>query len=143
MSGSLKTDAIVLRSIRYGEADRVLHLYTPGRGRIGAIAKGVRRASSRFGGRLEPFFHLWLMLHEGRGDLLTVTGADTIAGHRRLRERAPCLDAAARACDAVARLFESGDPNPAVLPLPATYPALLGASADAAHAAHPLAVTLQ
>ena len=56
MPGSVKTEGIVLRSIRYGEADRVLHLYTPDRGRLGAIAKGVRRARSRFGGRLEPFF---------------------------------------------------------------------------------------
>ena len=55
MSGPVKTDAIVLRSLRYGEADRILHLYTPARGRIGAIAKGVRRTRSRFGGRLEPF----------------------------------------------------------------------------------------
>ena len=46
----------MLRSMRYGEADRILHLYTPDRGRVGAIAKGVRRARSRFGGRLEPFF---------------------------------------------------------------------------------------
>ena len=58
MAGSLKTEAIVLRSIRFGEADRVLHLYTPQRGRVSAIAKGVRRSKSRFGGRLEPFFRL-------------------------------------------------------------------------------------
>ena len=139
MPASLKTEAIVLRSIRYGEADRVLHLYTPARGRIGAIAKGVRRARSRFGGRLEPFFHLRLMLHEGRGDLLTVTGADTIAGHRHLRERAPCLDAAARACDAVARLFESGEPNPPVFNLLGNELALLDASAAYASHANQLA----
>ena len=51
---TLKTEAIVLRSIRYGEADRILHLYTAKRGRVGAIAKGARRPKSRFGGRLEP-----------------------------------------------------------------------------------------
>ena len=48
------------------------------RGRMGAIAKGVRRTRSRFGGRLEPFFRLRLVLHEGRSDLLTVTGAETV-----------------------------------------------------------------
>ena len=69
MPGKFKTEAVVLRSIRYGEADRVLHLYSATRGRIGAIAKGVRRPRSRFGGRLEPFFRLDLVLHEGRGDL--------------------------------------------------------------------------
>ena len=58
MPGSIRTEAVVLRSIRYGEADRVLHLYTVDRGRVGAIAKGVRRARSRFGGRLEPFFRI-------------------------------------------------------------------------------------
>ena len=43
-----------MRSIRYGEADRILHLYSKSRGRIGAIAKGARKPRSRFGGRLEP-----------------------------------------------------------------------------------------
>ena len=65
MPGSLKTEAVVLRSMRYGEADRILHLYTPHRGRMGAIAKGVRRARSRFGGRLEPYFRLQMVLYEG------------------------------------------------------------------------------
>ena len=69
MPGPVKTQAVVLRSIRFGEADRILHLYTPHRGRVGAIAKGARRPRSRFGGRLEPFFRLDLMLHEGRGEL--------------------------------------------------------------------------
>src|ERR687895_29919 len=105
MAGALKTEAIVLRGIRYGEADRVLHLYTPERGRVSAIAKGVRRAKSRFGGRLEPFFRLDLVLYEGRSDLMTVTSAETIAGHPRLREHGAALDSAARACDAVARIF--------------------------------------
>jgi DNA repair protein RecO (recombination protein O) len=117
MAGPLETEAVVLRSIRYGEADRILHLYTPGRGRVGAIAKGVRRARSRFGGRLEPFFRLQLQLHEGRGELLTVTGAHTIDGYPRLRTNADALDAAARACDAVGRLFETSEPHPGVFNL--------------------------
>jgi DNA repair protein RecO (recombination protein O) len=117
MAGAVKTEAVVLRSMRYGEADRILHLYTPDRGRVGAIAKGVRRARSRFGGRLEPFFRLRIELHEGRGELLTVTGADTVAGHARLRCDARSLDAAARACDAVGRLFETSEPHPAVFNL--------------------------
>src|SRR3954451_25026858 len=98
MPGPVKTQAVVLRSIRYGEADRILHLYTPYRGRISAIAKGVRKARSRFGGRLEPFFRLDAMLHEGRSELLTVTGAETVAGYPRLREHGPALDVAARSC---------------------------------------------
>jgi DNA repair protein RecO (recombination protein O) len=117
MPGPVKTEAVVLRSMRYGEADRILHLYTPARGRIGAIAKGVRRARSRFGGRLEPFFRLNIELHEGRGELLTVTGAQTVDGYARLRGDASALDAAARACDAVGRLFETGEPHPGVFNL--------------------------
>src|SRR3954471_398287 len=85
MPGAVKTEGIVLRSIRYGEADRILHFYTPAHGRISAIAKGVRRAPSRFGGRLEPFFRLALVLYEGRSELLTVTSAETLAGHPRPR----------------------------------------------------------
>ena len=80
MPGNFETEAVVLRSIRYGEADRILHLYTEERGRVGAMAKGVRRVKSRFGGRLEPLFRVQLILHEGRGDLCTVTSAETVAG---------------------------------------------------------------
>jgi DNA repair protein RecO (recombination protein O) len=125
MAGSLKTEAIVLRSIRYGEADRILHLYTPHRGRIGAIAKGARRAKSRFGGRLEPFFRLNLVLHEGRSDLLTVSAAETVQGHARLRDDAGALNAAARACEAVARIFDDGDPHAGVYHLLANELSLL------------------
>jgi DNA repair protein RecO (recombination protein O) len=131
--GSLRTDAIVLRSIRYGEADRVLHLYTPGYGRLSAIAKGARRARSRFGARLEPFFHIRAILHEGRGELHTVTSVDTVAAHAGLREHAATIYAAARACDAVARLFETPDPHPEVFRLLANELALL--DLDVAHAA--------
>jgi DNA repair protein RecO (recombination protein O) len=127
VAGSLKTEGIVLRTLRFGEADRVLHLYTPNRGRISAIAKGVRRSRSRFGGRLEPFFRLQLVLYEGRSDLLTVTSAETVAPHARLRSDARALDGAARAADAVGRLFESSDPNPAVFHLLANELGLLDA----------------
>src|SRR4051812_35617564 len=117
MAGPVKTEGIVLRSLRYGEADRILHVYTRDRGRMGAIAKGVRRARSRFGGRLEPFSHVALVLHEGRSDLLTVTGADTVRSHAHLRDDAAVLDCAARACDAVGRLFETDEPHPEVFNL--------------------------
>src|SRR6187455_1688567 len=127
MPGNFKTEAVVLRSIRYGEADRIVHLYSATRGRIGAIAKGSRRPKSRFGGRLEPFFRLDLVLYEGRGEMLTVTSAQTAAAHPRLRADGLALDTAARACDAVARLFEQGDPNPATYHLLANELALLDA----------------
>jgi DNA repair protein RecO (recombination protein O) len=143
MPGSLKTEAIVLRSMRYGEADRILHVYTPHHGRVGAIAKGVRKVRSRFGGRLEPFFRLDLMLYEGRSDLKTVTGAQTLAGHARLREHGAALDAAARACDAVSRLFETGDSNPAAYHLLTHELALLDADPERAGRANQLAFRLK
>src|SRR5438270_32246 len=80
------TEAVVLRSIRLGEADRVLHLYTSDRGRVGAVAKGVRKTKSRFGARLEPLSHAELMLHEGSGELQTVTGVQLIASHQAARD---------------------------------------------------------
>jgi DNA repair protein RecO (recombination protein O) len=143
MSRSLRTDAIVLRSIRYGEADRILHLYTPDHGRLSAIAKGARRTRSRFGARLEPFFHLRMLLHEGRSDLRTVTSAETLDAHGPLRDHAATLDAAARACDAVTRLFESGEPSPAVFHLLGNELSLLDADPRHAGAAHQLAFRLK
>jgi DNA repair protein RecO (recombination protein O) len=143
MSGPFRTDAIVVRSLRYGEADRILHLYTPAHGRVSAIAKGARRTRSRFGARLEPFFHLRALLYQGRSDLLTVTSAETLDAHGPLRERAASLDAAARACDAVARLFETDDPSPAVFHLLANELRLLDDDPAAAGAAHQLAFRLK
>ena len=139
----MKTEAVVLRSLRFGEADRILHVYTPRRGKIGAIAKGVRRARSRFGGRLEPFFRLELMLHEGRSELLTVTGAQTIDGFPRLREDATALDTAARACDAVSRLFDTSEPHPNVYNLLCNELALIDADARRAGHANQLAFRLK
>jgi DNA repair protein RecO (recombination protein O) len=130
VAGKFKTEAIVLRSIRFGEADRVLHLYSASRGRIGAIAKGSRRPRSRFGGRLEPYFRLDLVLHEGRGDLATVTGANTVAGHPRLRESGAALTAASRACDAVLRLCDAAEPNPGVYNLLCRYLGMLDGGDD-------------
>jgi DNA repair protein RecO (recombination protein O) len=143
VSGSLKTEGIVLRSLRYGEADRILHLYTPDRGRVSAIAKGVRRAKSRFGGRLEPFFRLNLVLYEGRSEMLTVTSAETLAGHPRLREDAAALDGAARACEAVARVFDDGDPHSGVYHLLANELALLNGDVARAGRSNALAFRLK
>jgi len=143
MTGSVKTEGIVLRSMRYGEADRILHLYTPHRGRVSAIAKGVRKTTSRFGGRLEPFFRLSLVLHEGRGDLLTVTSAQTLSAHPRLRGDAAALDVAARACDAVGRLFETSEPHPGVFNLLCNELALLESDPAQARQANALAFRLK
>src|SRR5215475_8765168 len=106
-----KTEAVVLRSFRFGEADRVLHVYTPERGRIGAIAKGVRKTKSRFGARLEPLSHVELMLHEGSGELQTVTGADLVRPHRAAREDGYRLQVGLIGAEAMLRLFVEPEPN--------------------------------
>lgn len=129
MPGSFKTEGVVLRSIRFGEADRIVHLYTPDLGRLNAIAKGSRRPKSRFGGRLEPFFRLDLNLHSGRGELCTVTGAATIDGYPALRDDGDAIEAAARACDAILRVLDSPDPNRSAYNLLIRYLGLLDARA--------------
>jgi len=112
MGRSYKTDAVVLRSIRFSEADRVLHLYTAERGRVNAIAKGVRKTASRFGARLEPLTHAALMLHEGRGELHTVTGADIVHPHDAVRGRPHRAAVGLIGAEAVLKLFVEPEPNP-------------------------------
>ena len=139
MAGPFKTEAVVLRSIRYGEADRVLHLYTPDRGRLGAMAKGVRRVRSRLGGRLEPLMRSRLVLHEGRGELCTISQADTVHAHASLREHRGSLERAVQACDAVLRLLDSGESNRPAYNLLCHELALLDADPRAATRAQALA----
>jgi DNA repair protein RecO (recombination protein O) len=143
VSGAFKTEAVVLRSIRYGEADRVLHLYSADRGRLGAMAKGARRLRSRLGGRLEPLMRVRLVLHEGRGELCTVTQVDTVHAHAALRERRSALERATQACDAVLRLLDSGEPNHAAYNLLCNELALLDAEPAAATRAQALAFRLK
>ena len=61
-----REQGLVLRTYKLGETDRILHLLTQGRGKVRAVAKGVRKPGSRFGGRLEPFSHVDLQLATGR-----------------------------------------------------------------------------
>jgi DNA repair protein RecO (recombination protein O) len=61
-----RDDAVVLRAQKLGESDRIVTLFTRRHGRVRAVAKGVRRTMSRFGGRLEPFGHVDVQLMEGR-----------------------------------------------------------------------------
>jgi DNA repair protein RecO (recombination protein O) len=114
MGRTYRADAIVLRSMRFAEADRVLHLYTAERGRVNAIAKGVRKTTSRFGGRLEPLTRAALMLHEGRGELHTVSGADIVSAHAAARERPHALGMALIGAEAVLKLHPEPEPQPRV-----------------------------
>jgi DNA repair protein RecO (recombination protein O) len=110
--GSYKTEAVVLRSFRFGESDRVLHIYTLDRGRVGAVAKGVRKTKSRFGARLEPLSHVELMLHQGSGELQTVTGVQLIRSHHAAREQQYRLAVGLLGAEAMLRLFTEQEANP-------------------------------
>ena len=105
------TEAVVLRSIRLGEADRVLHLYTEAHGRVGAVAKGVRKTMSRFGARLEPLSHVDLVLHRGRGELQTVTAAQLVRSHREAREDYYRFSVGMIGAEAMLRLFSEEEAN--------------------------------
>ena len=82
---SFRVEAVVLRHADWGEADRILTLYTRERGKVRAIAKGARRIRSRKAGHLEPFTRVTLQLAKGR-DLLIVTQADTVDAYLPLGE---------------------------------------------------------
>jgi DNA repair protein RecO (recombination protein O) len=74
----VRDDAVVLRCQKLGESDRIITLFTRRHGRIRAVAKGVRRTSSKFGARLEPFGHIDVQFAEGRGSLHTINQVEGI-----------------------------------------------------------------
>ena len=82
---SFRVDAVVLRHSDYGEADRLLTLYTRQLGKTRALAKGARKIASRKAGHIEPFTHVKLQLAKGR-DMLILTQADTVDAYQPLRE---------------------------------------------------------
>ncbi len=83
--GLYREEGVVLRTIRLGEADRIVTVLTRGRGKVRAVAKGVRKTKSRFGGRLEPLSHVALLLYEGR-ELDVVTQVEALEQFRPVRE---------------------------------------------------------
>jgi len=111
MAAPTITEAVVLRSFAFGEADRVLHVYTEVNGRVGVVAKGVRRTKSRFGGRLEPFSHVELSIHRGRGELGTVTGASLVRSHDAIRTSPYRLQVGLVGLEAMLRLYTEEERN--------------------------------
>ena len=99
------TDALVIGSMRYREADRIVTLYTRDRGRLSAVAKGVRRTKSKVGGRLEPFSLVRASLHAGRGTLYTVVGVETVRTFQGVRDELFRMEEGARLLSAVRHLF--------------------------------------
>lgn len=109
--GLYKAQGIVLRSMRLGEADRIVTVYTSTHGRVRGVAKGVRRTKSRFGARLDAFTHVDVMLYKGRSDLDVITQADIVARPRRLREEYASFCAASAMADAVDRTTPERERN--------------------------------
>ncbi len=100
---------IVLRSFPFGEADKVVVLLSPNHGKLRTVAKGIRKTKSRFGGRLEPFSHVDLVLYEGR-NLDTITQVSMIEPYHELRsdlDRVVAAGTMVEVADAVAQENES------------------------------------
>lgn len=102
-----KSKGIVLRSIRYGEADRILDLYTSDAGLVSGIAKGIRRTRSRFGGRLEPLSCVDFMAYRGR-NLDTITQAEVLRSFHGVREDLARFEAAGDMVGSI-RALSGGD----------------------------------
>jgi len=102
---------VVLRVQKLGEADRIITLLTGRHGKIRSVAKGVRRTKSRFGARLEPLSHVELMLHQGSGELGTVTGVELIRPHNAVREESYRLQIGLIGAEAMLRLFVEPEAN--------------------------------
>src|SRR5207248_2353586 len=139
------TEAVVLRSMRLGEADRVLHLYTEAHGRIGAVAKGVRKTMSRFGARREPLSHVDLVLHRGRGELETVTAPQLVRSHREAREDYYRFSVGMIGAEAMLRLFSEQEANERAFTALTRFLDLLDEAPHAAErpALDPLALSFQ
>lgn len=102
---------VVLRTIKLGEADRIVTMVTEGRGKVRAVAKGVRRTKSRFGARLEPTSHVSLQCWQGR-ELDVVTGVEVIDHFRAVREDFDRFRQAATMLEATDQLSMEGHADP-------------------------------
>jgi DNA repair protein RecO (recombination protein O) len=107
----VETDAVVLRTIRYGEADAVLTVYTRDRGRASVMAKGARRSTSKLGGRLQPGVWAHMTLQVGRGDMFTVRGASVVRTHAGLWVEGGRLRAAGCVLEAALRVLPEAEGN--------------------------------
>jgi len=128
-----RDEAVVIRTYKLGEADRIVVLFTRDRGKVRAVAKGVRKTSSRFGARLEQASHVALQLYEGR-ELDTITQAETLDNLRELRDDLDRITRSASILEAVDQMTQEREPNPKL------YTMLVGALRTLAAHDHPLVV---
>ncbi|HEX2089127.1 MAG TPA: DNA repair protein RecO [Actinomycetota bacterium] len=105
-----KEQGIVLRSMKLGEADKILTILTQGSGKVRAVAKGIRRTTSKFGGRLEPLTHVSLMLYRGR-NLDTVTQCEILHPFRSVRSSFERIAAGETMVEAVDKVAEEHERN--------------------------------
>jgi DNA repair protein RecO (recombination protein O) len=131
MPGLYRDEGVVLRTIKLGEADRIVTVLTQGHGKVRAVAKGVRKTSSRFGARLEPMSRVALQCYRGR-ELDVVTQAETLEANRVLREEYGLLTHAIPMLEAVDQVSQEHEPNPAL------YRMLTGALRALADLANPV-----
>ena len=110
-----KTRAIVLKSQRWGEADRIVTFYTLRFGKLRAVARGARRAKSQFGAALQPFVYEELNLFQKHGDsLYRLTQTDIREPFTGLREDLDLMGYAGRVVNLVAAITQEADPDPGV-----------------------------
>lgn len=114
---TLRHDAgIVLRGYPFGEADRVVVLLSPHHGKLRTVAKGVRKTKSRFGGRLEPFTHVELVLYEGR-NLDVITQVEVVEAFPRLRSDLERVTAASTMVESIDAVAQEDEPSVALFGL--------------------------
>jgi DNA repair protein RecO (recombination protein O) len=106
-----KEQGVVLRSTKLGEADKIVTVMTQGSGKVRAVAKGIRKTTSRFGARLEPFTHVSLMVYRGRGALDTVSQAEIIDPFRSLRADLGLFAAGETMLESVDKVAEEHERN--------------------------------
>jgi DNA repair protein RecO (recombination protein O) len=134
------TEALVIGSMRFKEADRIVTLYTRERGRLSAIARGVRRTKSKVGGRLEPFTLAQASLYSGR-NLYTVVGVETLRTFQAVRDELFRMEEGARLLSATRHLFPSEERNTPAFNLLVRGVARLAEASDAAEAARVVLAT--
>jgi DNA repair protein RecO (recombination protein O) len=120
LPGLYRDTGVVLRTIKLGEADRIVTLATAGHGKVRAVAKGVRKTKSRFGARLEPTSHVDVLLYAGR-ELDIVTSAESIDHFKAVRADLDRLSRATALLEAVDAVVQEGERDPRV------YQMLVGA----------------
>lgn len=109
----VKTTAIILRSRKWGDADRIVTFYAKALGKIRGVARGARRQKSRFGAALEPFTLCHLNLFEKSGDsLFRISHVDLVTSFQALREDLDLMASAARMVNVVTAVTPDGDPDP-------------------------------